>query len=280
MKSKGSGPAERGLKYGWIGDAARSDERMNPQTPLIALAILGTMLSGCFGITIPDLDNPGPALVYVGPRYANILIEMDIVGNADPDPRAVEDFREHLEEVLAKPVEIIVSHVPSTQPDGLYSVEEIEDLLATHRDHGTGGDRAVIHALLLDGRLDDSSVAGNRELLGTEFSGAIILFQAQIREAARHNAVTAAASMTNIRYLERAVLVHEAGHVIGLVNKGVPMVTPHEHAEYRGHSVNRGSVMHPDIDVASVMDAFEDPRDIPYRFDSNDRADLQAVRAT
>jgi hypothetical protein len=78
--------------------------------------------------------------------------------------------------------------------------------------------------------------------------------------------------------VEQSVFVHELGHVLGLVNLGTPMVTPHEdtHPDRRGHSNNQGSVMYWAVETSAIGNILgQNP---PDDFDNNDRADLRARR--
>lgn len=47
--------------------------------------------------------------------------------------------------------------------------------------------------------------------------------------------------------IEQATVVHELGHVIGLVNNGVPMVAPHEDSEHPHHTTDPDDVMYWDL---------------------------------
>jgi hypothetical protein len=57
-----------------------------------------------------------------------------------------------------------------------------------------------------------------------------------------------AASLGNILFgaddYEAYTLVHEAGHLLGLVNWGVPMVADHEDGQHRGHDASPSCVMY------------------------------------
>lgn len=77
-------------------------------------------------------------------------------------------------------------------------------------------------------------------------------------------------------FAERALLVHEVGHALGLVNNGVPMVTARE-AE-GGHSTHPESVMYGGTHVGTVCEPVADNRCWPYRFDADDLADFEAFR--
>lgn len=74
--------------------------------------------------------------------------------------------------------------------------------------------------------------------------------------------------------VEGAVLVHEVGHNLGLVNIGAAMVAPHEDASHPAHDANTSCVMHYAIatDLVTAVTG-----SLPDRFDAECIADLQAA---
>ncbi len=78
------------------------------------------------------------------------------------------------------------------------------------------------------------------------------------------------------RAVERAVLVHELGHLLGLVNLTYQSPIDHEDPEPRGHSSNQASVMFHAIESTLIGQVFSGPP--PDRFDEADAADLEGLR--
>jgi len=74
--------------------------------------------------------------------------------------------------------------------------------------------------------------------------------------------------------IERAVLVHELGHNLGLVNNGVPMQTPHQDTANGAHDANTGCVMHFSVETSLVSQLLGT---VPDQFDAACIADLQAA---
>jgi hypothetical protein len=75
--------------------------------------------------------------------------------------------------------------------------------------------------------------------------------------------------------VERAILLHELGHTLGLVNRGVPMLVDREAEAHSGHSTNPNSVMYPSLQIAASGLVLQS---IPHGFDRDDLADLAAHR--
>lgn len=59
-----------------------------------------------------------------------------------------------------------------------------------------------------------------------------------------------------LMFVEQATLVHEFGHVMGLVDNGVPMVTDHLDREHPRHCTNEDCVMYWQNEGASDLQAF------------------------
>lgn len=78
------------------------------------------------------------------------------------------------------------------------------------------------------------------------------------------------------RAIERAVLVHELGHALGLVNLTYTSPIDHEDPDYPGHSRNEGSVMYWAVETSLIGQVFSGPP--PDRFDDADATDLQGLR--
>ena len=75
--------------------------------------------------------------------------------------------------------------------------------------------------------------------------------------------------------IENSVLVHEAGHLLGLVNLVYTSPADHEDSDHPGHSNNEDSVMYWAIESASISNFFDN--ELPTEFDSDDIADLEGL---
>jgi hypothetical protein len=80
--------------------------------------------------------------------------------------------------------------------------------------------------------------------------------------------------------VQQWTLAHEIGHAIGLVNHGVPMVTPHEDAANPGHDTNEKCIMYwVDLkDFAAWKAAAQKMGEGSVVFDPNCQQDMTAYR--
>ncbi len=199
-------------------------------------------------------------------RARKLIVEIDYVAGSAPSQSAIDHLRSVLRDVCSKPDGVEVrrdDQIPAG--DGSYSFEEIGRLEARHRDVHSSGSTASMWIVYLDGSLEDE-----QGTLGVAFqaSGAAI-FPEGIDTAA--TAVVAAGS------IERAVITHEAGHLLGLINLVEPSRYDHEDPKHPKHSKYDDSVMYwaiEDVSIAALLTGGP-----PATFDQYDRADLKALAA-
>jgi len=239
------------------------------------------LVAGCAGL-VPGGGGPGSAArELVDPRlHARLVVEIDYPVGFAPNDEAVEVLRRTLAEVTgrdASRIEIVKSADIPAERNKKYTLQEIRALEMEHRDRRTGGDTAALYVLYLAGGY--SGDQGDARVLGVAYGGtSFAMFKGNIQEATRSSLL--GLRTVEERCVERAVLVHEFGHVAGLVNLGTPMQRPHEDPDHPGHSSNRRSVMY--YAVENTLDLFAlftgGCSDIPYEFDADDKADLAALR--
>lgn len=149
--------------------------------------------------------------------------------------------------------------------------------------HEHGQPAAVLTVLYPGGRSEDADAAG----ITLSPGGPSVVFLDKLRELSFDPALPPLSGMNPdaaVTNMERAVLLHEVGHAIGLVNLGLPMARPHEASDAPGHSANPRSVMTASIESLSGLRQMlielgaPDPQgmSIPDTFDPDDLADLKA----
>jgi hypothetical protein len=125
-----------------------------------------------------------------------------------------------------------------------------------------GNGRAVLHLLQLRGTFE-----GSEEVLGVSVRGDVIALFPDSIESSATPLVSAAA-------IEDAVVLHELGHVLGLVD--LARDTGRADPNHPGHSVNTHSVMYWAVESSLVGQVLNGPP--PRDFDNDDLADLRALR--
>ncbi len=227
-----------------------------------ALILLALALPGCFD-SLPLAGPDLPRDYIAGDDYTRWVIEIDYVEGHRPSSEATNLLAQRMRELVSK--DAVSVQVDDAIPGGrdTWNDAAIQSLSAQHQDQDHGGDTVVTHVLYLDGSYSRGNVLGiaygDKEL--------VAMFDETIEGAAN--------LFFSATQIERAVLVHEFGHVIGLVNSGTPMVQNHEDPDHRGHSDNQDSVMYWAVETTDITQIFTGG--IPTEFDADDKADVCAA---
>lgn len=209
---------------------------------LFLLGLVGN--TGCGG-EVPREDPPHTTLF--DPGVTEIVVEVDYETGAAPilEPRrpggrpwqvALSSF-----EALFDGSGITIS-LPETPTDAEdlgaidgddYTADDLVALNASRRDTNDTTTRRVVYVLLLDGYYSDGERRDN--IMGVAISGENLIAIFKPVLPAEGNLA---------RFAEQATLVHEFGHLAGLVNNGLPLTSDHHDAANGAHCTNSDCVMH------------------------------------
>ncbi len=236
----------------------------------------------------PVQIDPDRVANYIKPApYTTVRLEVDVVSGREPVSDVVDELVVRLEPVLEKSVVVDMQVELEPGPD-VWSFEELRKVAAAQYDGPTHGEEVVIHVLIVNGSYGEStSDAMVSNTLGLAWSNRnVVLFA---------DALADACTPDNNEELRRRGLVeracnatftgtwlHEIGHVIGLVDNGLPMVEPHADPDHPAHDDDPESIMYWAFDVANVFDQvrgkiLEDEDPIPP-FSDACLADIEALR--
>ena len=198
-----------------------------------------------------------------GNEYSKIHIEVNYVTGNSPESDALNLLKQRIQEVTDKST-ITVSQSSFGSTDNSYTLEEILELEDKQRTRFKSGNTFVIHILYLNGEYND-----NDQTLGLAYSGtSFAIFKEKIEDAAF--------LLISAKDIEKSVIVHEFGHLLGLVNNGYQSPHDHEDPQHPHHSNNEESVMYWAIesqDIGNQIDG-EPPND----FDNYDLDDLKLMK--
>lgn len=210
---------------------------------------------------LDDLGSVGSAarpLLRPDP-FTKIVLEIAFVAGREPTDSAVSHSRDVLKEVTGKAVSVQTHEIPPG--DDSYSAGEIRDL-SRSREAESSPPTGSIWIAYLNGSFSDDDQA-----LGVAAAATVAaIFPDQIATLS---------SLLVAGGIEKAVILHEVGHLLGLVNIGYESKIDHEDPDHPNHSRNKGSVMFWAVETLSVRDIFRGGP--PDDFDADDRTDLKAL---
>ena len=240
---------------------------------VVLAALVGLILTGVLRpATVPGAGEA--TLDYLrGTPYTQLVIEIDYVATAGPDSTSVNLLRARLAYYTDKAT-VTLSWDDSLSSGGAsYTVDAIYAMERAHRDRQTGGDTAILYLLYLDGAFADPGVGNPENVLGIAYtSTSIAVFKDRIRDAATPGPIGITATD-----IENSVLVHEAGHILGLVNLVYTSDLAYEDPQHPGHSTDQSCVMYWAIEGAGIGGIFSQPP--PTDFGSEARYDLAKLKA-
>jgi len=209
------------------------------------------------------LGPPGAyARTMLRPRPATTLVvERFHQSGAEPGDRTMSRVESTLRQVTKKDVEVR----PGTSLDGAgraWTAEQLRALADASSRVAAGGSTAVLKLLFLLG-----SFEGDRSVLGVAVRGDVVVVFSESVDAARTPVVSRDA-------IEEAVVIHELGHVLGLVD--LARDSGRADPEHPGHSPNSRSVMYWAVESSLIGQVLSGPP--PREFDEADLADLEALR--
>lgn len=237
----------------------------------VALVALAPALGGCLD---PFSGPSGPGdwareFLQADP-YSRMTFEVDWIEGQRPNDQAMDLLEQRADQHLRKPggIRIVLDDAIPGGEDR-WTTDELRDVAGQHRDRHKEGSEAVMYVLYVDGRY-----AGGEGAVGLAYDASeFAIFKDKIRDS---TSGLLSASQADV---ERAVVVHEMGHLLGLVNNGIPMVEPHEDPDHPRHSDNEDSVMFWAVENNPVNNFFGGRFDgaPPTQFDSDDQADMEAA---
>lgn len=210
----------------------------------------------------------GNAHLYLNRRVPRLVVEIDAVKGFEPSSTAIDTLASRLKSVVDKPAGVDVLLV-ETFTDGreMWTDDDLRQAAERNRDHYSTRNVMVVYVLYVNGSRDEAADA-----LGMAYSSsAYAVFAERIRESAATPLIPATA-------IEQAVIVHEMGHVLSLVNIGYDSPRDHEDSDHEYHSKNTNSVMYWAVDNVGVANLLGGRPSPPTDFDTSDKADLEDIK--
>lgn len=220
--------------------------RLNRPFALLAFA---SLVTSCADDPLNENNDPTDAF---STTVEEVVVEIDYQEGAEPydgtyltTGPAFSLFEDNVERLFASSTAALT--LPSTLSEmqnvgplegaESYSSSEIVALAERFRDEASEGTTQSYYVLFLDGlfRIDDEAQSG---ILGVSIgdTGIIAMFKPVIENIGLVEATRA--------FGEQTVLIHELGHAIGLVNRGIALQSEHHDEANGAHCTNPDCVMY------------------------------------
>jgi hypothetical protein len=195
-----------------------------------------------------------------GSAYPHLVVEVDYTPGDRPTATALNILQARLATYTAKESIRLVFDVIAVNGT-MFSELDLLDLERAHRNEATAGDTFTLYILSISGELSN----GKGTALGAAYTASsLAIFKDVIR-------IATIGPGPSISEVESSVLVHEVGHLMGLVNLVYTSELDYEDVNHPFHSSNSSDVMYWAIESAPFTQS-------PNDFGSETQFDLQKLR--
>ena len=174
--------------------------------------------------------------------YKSLTVEMQYMPGYRPEPGTIDHFRNFLHTYLNKPrgINIVLSEIQWTGKDTL-NKDEVLAIENEKRTRFAKDDQIAIYVLFTNG------IHPGNKILGMAYRNT----SAVVYGKAINNHSTKAGKLTK-QELETSVLLHEIGHLLGLVNKGTEPQSLHIHEIHHDHCNNKKCLMYHSVETKKL----------------------------
>lgn len=184
-----------------------------------------------FGLSAKDLLSPE--------RFTSLKVEVQYMKGFKPDEESIVALRRFLHAHLQKPdgIRITINEIQSA-PDTIMSRQQVIATEKANRTAFTKNKELTVYVLYTNTDFTD------KKTLGWAYGNtSIALYGKAIKD---NSGKIGKPSRTT---MESTILLHEMGHLMGLLHKDVPLKLQHKDATHESHCSNRNCLMYYGIDL-------------------------------
>ncbi len=251
---------------------------MRSEVALVVIMVVAVAFSGC---TEDDGAGGGRERGAVGDynhdylsneRYETLEIEIDFVDGFNPTTSAIQTLKDRIGTYCQKS-SVSVKQDPFDSGDTSYTLEEVQALESENRKGWRSGSTIVLHILYLNGEYEDDA-----NVLGIAYhADSFAIFKERIDDVATTDIENPL--LVSGADIERSVLVHEFGHLLGLVNINYESEVDHEDPDHPDHCDHEDCVMNAVLETSEIANFVNGlSTKPPTDFESDCVDDLRALR--
>jgi hypothetical protein len=246
-----------------------------PLIVLLSILLLTPVLSGCLSDDLLDDAFPqlkgipgGLTMACLTDSHDKMVLEIDYEAGYKPETSSTDLLKQRIGEVCSFSKGISLEFTETDFADvGTWSADDVrEQGWANKQDDPTNGKTLRWQLIFPAETNDDDNVLGVAVDAST-----IAIFGESVDGAAGF------LNRPSAEDVENSVIVHEIGHLLGLVNLVYTSPADHESSDNPGHSNNEDSVMYWAIESVTVANFISG--DLPNEFDQDDKDDLAGMAA-
>lgn len=172
-------------------------------------------------------------------QFTSLKVEVQYMKGVKPDRAALQNLQQFLYRHLHKPEGIVITtrQIEASGKPAL-NRREVNSIRKENRTAYSTNNQLAVHILYTDGDYSTPNVFGEAYR-----NTSIVLFGKAIQDN------SGKISKPNRTTLETTLLLHEFGHLLGLMNKGSAMYTDHKDATSESHCHNKKCLMYYGVDV-------------------------------
>lgn len=188
-----------------------------------------------------DVGESAHGLLNAG-KYTRLNIEIQFAPGMRPQGRSVDNLVAFFRKYTDKPggITVTLKQVGSIGKTQI-TTQQADSFAIKNRVLYTEGNLLSLYIYFADAVSTISWIGGNAYL-----NTSMVVFEKTILEN------TKGQSLAKRVKIETGVLEHEAGHLLGLVNKGTPMQNLHEDGLHKFHCTNRNCLMYHAMEAGLV----------------------------
>jgi len=243
---------------------------------LSRVLILPVFILSCSKSSTSYVNNPGsPDYLHTRPvgasanellaadKYQSLKVEILYMAGFTPDQPAVEHLRSFLQALVNKPngVTIVMKEIPASSKPSM-TINDLIDVERAQRTAFTTGSQIAVSIIYTNGAFANAST------LGVAYRNtSVAVFGKTINDN------SGAIGQPGRTKLEATILTHEAGHLLGLVDLGSEMQTPHKDNDHGNHCNSTTCLMYYAAETTDIL-GFLLTANIPT-LDANCQTDLR-----
>ncbi len=199
---------------------------------------------------IPNLQATGDSAndILSNDNFTKLLIQVAYVEGFKPTESAITEFTAFLKKhTFKEDIEVVFKELESSGEEKL-ELQQVDDLEQENRTVYNCEETLAIYIYFADAPAADDKPEEDLVTLGAVFRNtSMIIYESTLRDLVKSRP-------SFIGTLEAATLMHEFGHLFGLVNLGTTPVNPdHEDTEAHNHCNVAGCLMRAELEFGNSM---------------------------